>query len=173
MKKYFLYVIAIVGLVVMASGCISQTGNNSTATKTYSANGISFNYPSSWSLINQTSHANNTVVALGDSSFMNNTIKGNGVIIVKTPKNSNSTSNSTNLKSQIAKLNGTKTTQTVDGVTANVTTFTKQISNETVLIKFINFDKNNYNYQIQFVTISTDIKSQEQMFNTIINSFKT
>ncbi len=45
MKKYFLFVIAIVALVVMASGCTSQTGNNTTATKTYSANGISFNYP--------------------------------------------------------------------------------------------------------------------------------
>jgi hypothetical protein len=153
---------------LLASGCISQTGNNSTATKTYSANGISFNYPSSWSLINQTTHTNNTVVAFGDSSFMNNTLKGNGVIIIKTPKNSNSTINSSNLKSQIAKLNGTKTTQTVDGVT----TFTTKISNETVLIKSINFEKNNYNYQIHFVTIATDVKSQEQMFNTIINSFK-
>jgi PsbP-like protein len=172
MKKYFLFVIAIVGLVVMASGCISQTGNNSTATKTYSANGISFNYPSSWSLINQTTHGNNTVIALGDSSFMNSTLKGNGVIITKSPKNSNSTVNSSNFKSQISKLNGTKTNQTVDGVTANVTTFTTKISNETVLIKSINFEKNNYNYQIQFVTIATDIKSQEQMFNTIINSFK-
>jgi hypothetical protein len=152
----------------MASGCISQTGNNSTATKTYSANGISFNYPSSWSLINQTTHTNNTLVALGDSSFMNNTLKGNGVIIIKTLKNNNSIINSSNLKSPIAKLNGTKTTQTVD----DVTTFTTKISNETVLIKSINFEKNNYNYQIQFVTIATDVKSQEQMFNTIINSFK-
>ena len=172
MKKYFLFVIAIVGLVVMASGCVSQTGNNSTATKTYSANGISFNYPSSWSLINQTTHGNNTVVALGDSSFMNSTLKGNGVIITKSAPNSNSTVNNSNLKSQISKLNGTKTNQTVDGTTANVTTFTTKIGNETVLIKSINFEKNNYNYQIQFVTIATDIKSQEQMFNTIINSFK-
>ena len=93
MKKYFLFVIAIVGLVVMASGCISQTGNNSTATKTYSANGMSFNYPDSWSLINQTTHTNSTVVALGDSSFMNKTLNGNGVIIIKTPKNSSSTPN--------------------------------------------------------------------------------
>jgi hypothetical protein len=172
MKKYFLFVIVIVGLVVMASGCISPNGNNSTATKTYSANGISFNYPSSWSLINQTTHSNNTVVALGDSSFMNSTLKGNGIIIVKTPINSNTSTNITNLKSQIAKLNGTKTTQSIDGVTANVTTFTTKISNETVLIKSLNFEKNNYNYQIQFATISTDTKSQEQMLNTIINSFK-
>ena len=172
MKKYFLFVIAIIGLVVMASGCVSQTSNNSTATKTYSANGISFKYPDSWSLINQTTHSNNTVVAIGDSSFNNRTLNGNGVIIIKSPKNSTSTSNNTNLKSQTAKLNGTKTTQTIDGVTANVTTFTTKISNETVLIKSISFEKNNYNYQIQFASIATDVKSQEQMFNTIINSFK-
>jgi hypothetical protein len=172
MKKYFLLVIAIIGLVVMASGCVSQTGNNTTATKSYSANGISFKYPGSWSLINQTTHSNNTVVAIGDSSFNNKTLNGNGVIIVKSPKNSTSRSDNTNLKSQTARLNGTKTTQTIDGVTANVTTFTTKISNETVLIKSISFEKNNYNYQIQFATISTDIKTQEQMFNTIINSFK-
>ena len=172
MKKYYLFVIAIIGLVVMASGCVSQTGNNTTATKTYSANGISFKYPSNWSLINQTTHSNSTVIAIGDSSFNNKTLNGNGVIIIKTPNNSTSTSNNTNIKSQIAKLNGTKTTQTIDGVTANVTTYTTKISNETVLIKSISFEKNNYNYQIQFATIATDVKLQEQMFNTIINSFK-
>jgi hypothetical protein len=172
MKKYFLFIIAIVALVVMASGCVSQTGSNSTATKTYSANGISFNYPSSWSLTNQTTNGNSTVVALGDSSFMNNTLKGNGVIIVKTPQNSNSNKNMTNAKSQLAKLNGTKSTQTIAGVTANVTTFNTKIGNETLLIKSINFEKNNFNYQIQFASISTDIKSEEQMINTVINSLK-
>ncbi len=34
MKKYIFVVMAIVALVVMASGCTSQTGNNTTATKT-------------------------------------------------------------------------------------------------------------------------------------------
>ena len=92
MKKYFLFVVAIVAIVVMASGCTSQTGNNTTATKNYSANGISFNYPSSWAILNETSNENGTVVALGDADIQkNNTVKGNGVTIIKVPENANST----------------------------------------------------------------------------------
>ena len=84
MKKYFLFVVAIVAIVVMASGCTSQTGNNSTATKTYSANGISFNYPSNWDIVNDTSNGNESVIALGDADIQkNNTVKGNGVAIIK------------------------------------------------------------------------------------------
>ena len=83
---------AIVALVVMASGCTSQTGNNTTATKTYSANGISFNYSSNWVIINDTTNENGTVIALGDADIQqNNSVKGNGVSIIKIPKTENST----------------------------------------------------------------------------------
>lgn len=59
MKKYYLLAVAIVALVVMASGCTTQTGNNTT-TKTYSANGMTFNYPGNWTIINETTNENGT-----------------------------------------------------------------------------------------------------------------
>jgi hypothetical protein len=174
MKKYFLFVVAIVAIVVMASGCTSQTGNNTTATKTYSANGISFNYPSSWVILNETSNENGTVVAIGDADIQkNNTVKGNGVTIIKVPENANSTADLTNLKTQFAGLNGTNSTETIAGVTANATTITTKISNATAQIKFIYFVKNNFIYLIQYATLSSDFQTQQQLFDTITKSFQT
>jgi len=173
MKKYFLFVVAIVAIVVMASGCTSQTGN-STATKTYSANGMSFNYPSSWAILNETSNENGTVVALGDADIQkNNTVKGNGVTIIKVPENANSTADLTNLKTQFAGLNGTNSTETIAGVTANATTITTKVNNATAQLKFIYFVKNNFIYLIQYATLSSDFKTQQQLFDTITKSFQT
>jgi len=174
MKKYFLFVVAIVAIVVMASGCTSQTGNNSTATKTYSANGISFNYPSSWAIINETSNENGTVIALGDADIQkNNSVKGNGVTIIKVPQNTNSSGDLANLKTQFAGLNGTNSTETIAGVTANETTITTKINNATAQLKFISFEKNNFIYLIQYVTLSSDFQTQQGLFDTITKSFQT
>ncbi len=173
MKKYFLFVVAIVAIVVMASGCTSQTGNNTTATKTYSANGMSFNYPSSWAILNETSNENGTVVALGDADIQkNNTVKGNGVTIIKVPENANSTADLSTLKTQFAGLNGTNSTETIAGVTANATTITTKINNATAQIKFIYFVKNNFIYLIQYATLSSDFQTQQQLFDTITKSFQ-
>jgi PsbP-like protein len=174
MKKYFLFVIAIVAIVVMASGCTSQTGNNTTATKTYSANGMTFNYPSNWEIINDTTNENGTVVALGDADIQqNNTVKGNGATIIKVPQNANSTADLNDLKTQFANLNGTNSTVSIDGITANETTISTKINNVTAQLQFIDFSKNNFIYLIQYATIASDIKTQEQLFNIITQSFKT
>jgi hypothetical protein len=174
MKKYFLFVIAIVAIVVLASGCTSQTGNNTTATKTYSANGMTFNYPSNWDIINDTTNENGTVIALGDVDIQqNNTVKGNGATIIKVPQNSNSTADLNDLKTQFASLNGTNSTVSIDGVTANETTISTKINNVTAQLQFIDYEKNNYIYLIQYATIASDIKTQEQLFNIITKSFKT
>jgi hypothetical protein len=173
MKKYLLVVVAIVALVVMASGCTSQTGNNTTATKTYSANGISFNYSSNWDIINETTNENGTVIALGDADIQqNNSVKGNGVSIIKIPKTANSTADLADLKSQFASLNGTNSTISIAGVTANVTTFNTQMNNVTAQIKIIDFEKNNYIYLIQYATIASDFQIQEQLFETITKSLQ-
>ncbi len=174
MKKYFLFVIAIVAIVVLASGCTTQTGNNTTATKTYSANGMTFNYPSNWDIINDTTNENGTVIALGDVDIQqNNTVKGNGATIIKVPQNSNSTADLNDLKTQFASLNGTNSTVSIDGVTANETTISTKINNITAQLQFIDYEKNNFIYLIQYATIASDIKTQEQLFNIITKSFKT
>ncbi len=173
MKKYFLFVVAIVAIVVMASGCTSQTGNNSTATKTYSANGISFNYPSSWAIINETTNENGTLIALGDANFKeNNSTSGNGVVLYKL-KTNNPSSDFANITKSIANLNGTKDTVSIAGVTANETTFNDSVNNVTAQVKIIYFTKNNYIYILQYLTIASDFQTQQGLFDTITKSFQT
>lgn len=173
MKKYFLVVLAIVAVVVLASGCTSnQTGNNTT--KTYSANGITFNYPANWDIINETSNANQTLIAIGDANIQqNNTTTGNGVIITRLPTTNNTTAELQSAKSQFASLNATNTTIQIAGVTANETTITTTNDNITGQVKIIDFQKNNYVYLLQYVTISSNFQTQQALFDTITKSFQT
>jgi len=71
MKKYPFLIIAILSLVVLASGCV--TNNNSNSTKTYSQNGLYFVYNGTWEIANVTSTVPNAVVAVGDPSNVNPT----------------------------------------------------------------------------------------------------
>lgn len=175
MKKYIFVVIAIVALVVAASGCTSQNGttNNTTSTKTYSNNNISFSYPANWDLISENSSANGTVIAVGDADIQkNNTTTGNGVVIFKLPNNANNTADLNTLKTQVATLNGTNTTITIAGVTANETTFNTTADNVTGQIKLIDFTKDNYLYFIQYTTLSSDFQAKSGLFDTITKSLK-
>lgn len=173
MKKYIFIVIALVGLVVLASGCTSSPGNNTTSTKTYNANGISFNYPSSWFIIADNTTENGTVIALGDVSFnQTNGTKGSGATIIKLAQTANSTADLVSLKTQLAAFNGTNSTVTIAGVNANVTTFNLNSNNTTVQLKFIDFQKNNFLYLIQYTTVGSDFQTQAGLFDTITNSLK-
>ena len=172
MKKYLFVVIAIVALVVAASGCTSQNGNNTTATKTYSNNNISFSYPANWDVISENSSENGTVVAIGDADIQkNNTVKGNGVTIIKLPNTANNTADLNTLKTQFSTLNGTNSTTTIAGVTANVTTISTKINNASAQIQFIDFQKNNYIYLIEYATISSDFQTQSGLFDIVTKSF--
>lgn len=172
MKKYLFVVIAIVALVVAASGCTSQNGNNTTATKTYSNNNISFSYPANWDVISENSSENGTVVAIGDADIQkNNTVKGNGVTIIKLPNTANNTADLNTLKTQFSSLNGTNSTTTIAGVTANVTTISTKINNASAQIQFIDFQKNNYIYLIEYATISSDFQTQSGLFDIVTKSF--
>jgi hypothetical protein len=172
MKKYLFVVIAIIALVVAASGCTSQNGNNTTATKAYSNNNISFNYPSNWEVISENSSDNGTVVAVGDADIQqNNTVKGNGVTIIKLPNTANNTADLNTLKTQFASLNGTNSTVTIAGVTANETTISTKVNNVTAQIKFISFEKNNFLYLIQYATIASDFQTQNGLFDIVTKSF--
>lgn len=174
MKKYIFVVIAIVALVVAASGCTSQNGNgtNSTSTKTYSNNNITFNYPASWEIISENSSENGTVIAIGDADIQkNNTTTGNGVVIFKLPQTANNTADLKTLKTQVATLNGTNSTINIAGINANETTFNTTANNVTGQIKLIDFTKNNFIYFIQYTTLSSDFQTQSGLFDIITKSF--
>jgi hypothetical protein len=171
MKKYLFVVVAIVALVVMASGCTSQTGNNTTATKNYSANGIAFSYPDSWIVINDTSNENITAVFVGDVDFNStNGTKGNSAVISKLPKSDNATAAISDLKNQI--VNGTNSTLTIAGVSANVTSINGTADNVTVQLKVLTFEKNNFLYVIQYITVANGTQPQEGAFDTITKSLQ-
>jgi predicted RecA/RadA family phage recombinase len=174
MKKYIFVVIAIVALVVAASGCTSQNGNgnNSTTTKNYSNNSISFSYPANWEIISENSSDNGTVVAVGDADIQkNNTTTGNGVVIFKLPNNANNTADLNTLKTQVASLNGTNSTVNIGGITANVTTFNTTADNVTGQIRLIDFTKGDSLYFIQYTTLSSDFQTQSGLFDIITKSF--
>ena len=57
--REILVIIAILGIIVCASGCT----DNTTTTKTYSGNGVSFSYPGNWEELNVSS----TQESVGDA----------------------------------------------------------------------------------------------------------
>lgn len=64
MKRYILILFMV--MVVAVSGCTSEDSGTENQTKTFTANNISFEYPSDWVTAN--SLANDTVAAVGDPS---------------------------------------------------------------------------------------------------------
>lgn len=204
MKKY-LFIVAIVALVIIASGCTSLPGNNNasnTTTKTYSSNEINFDYPDSWN-VNNASKYNVEGIILTDKDFNEtNGTKGTVVIITKIPKTinsstemaqilnnvsglnetigtisigsiiSNSSSGIDQIKSKIPGSNSTNGTISIAGTTANETTFSFKVASQTLMLQNLEFEKNNFKYMIQFITINTDLKTQQQYFDIITKSFQ-
>jgi sortase A len=171
-KYYIIFAIALVAIVVFVSGCTSQT---SIPTKTYSAGGMSFDYPDSWNLTSSL-NGNSTVITLSDPEFTNNNgTSGDAAIILRVPKTNNVTLDSlkdsllTNLKQT---SNGTSTTRTVNGINANETTYNAQTANATAEIKIIDFEKNNFIYLIMLATINKNATSEQKYYDVVINSFK-
>ncbi len=181
MRQTYLYmfIVTLVALVISASGCIDQEGNqtNQSSTGTYSVNGLSFNYPIDWVLVSQTS-GNVHIINIVDQTFgESNGTRGSSAEIVSQPKTENVSfeiiKNSLTNSSSIT-FNSTDGTTNISGLTANTTTFTGTDSsgNETQ-IKLVYFEKDNFVYILNFiVTGSADIASQQQHFDTITNSFK-
>jgi hypothetical protein len=180
LKKY-LFLIALLLLVVMASGCISnQNQTNQTSTKAYSANGISFQYPDTWNLTENTT-ANATVIKIEspDVQITNgNATKGNLVSIAKEiiPQGTNLTTDNltTTLSNTIQKsgLNTTNETVNIAGVTATKFSFNQTVQNATGNVWIIAFEKNNIIYSFTFASVEEDQQKAKQNFEAIISSFK-
>ena len=181
MKKYA-FVIAILALVIFASGCTTnqnQTSNQFTVpTKTYSANGIFFNYPDSW-LITNTSMLN-AVVSFGDPSSVDNSTRDVNtlVIIQKVAMQPGMT-----LK-QAFDLNFAKmatqnpnfqqiadTNTTVDGTTAYVDIHKIDVNGVQKEEKAVWIGKNDKIYVILCGALPNEFDSQQANFDAIINSF--
>lgn len=182
MKKTYLYIfiVALLALVIFASGCINQDGNTtsqSNTTGSYSVNGLSFSYPVDWILVSQTS-GNVQFINIVDQAFgESNGTTGSSIEVVSQPKNENLTFDS--IKESFTngtdiEFNTTEGTKTVAGINATTTTLTAadESGNQTQ-IQLIYLEKDNFVYILNFMVIgSSNVQSQQQYFDTVVNSIK-
>jgi PsbP-like protein len=178
LKKY-LFLITLLVLVVVASGCISnQNQTNQSATKTYSANGMSFQYPGTWNLTDSIKKNATLQIESPDFQITNgNPTKDNLVSISKEiiPQRINLTADNitTSLSNSIKKsgVNATNETVNIAGVTTTKFSFNDTVQNATANVWVIAFEKNNILYILTFASVGEDLKKAKQNFETIINSF--
>ena len=172
--------IVLLAMVVMSSGCTTnqnQTNQSQISTKTYSAGGISFQYPDTWN-VTSANNGNVTQIVVADNQFVNsNSTKGNGVLILKLPKTTDI--NMSQARQEIlnqAKRSGKNTsngTVKIAGLTASVTSYNGTVNGTFESAKIIDFEKNNKLYLLLFVSIGgVDVDAAQPYFDVIINSFK-
>lgn len=171
MKKKFIIPIVIVmllGIVVLYQFNVFDQSSNST--KTYSGNGVSFNYPNPW-IINKPV-VNNEIISLSDNS---------GKILLSVYR-FNATENSTedvivNYKSALNldsyATNKTEINRTVNGLNATEITHISMDDSsyfeESVLI----FEKNGFTYVIQCIAFPPELYEQnKERFEIVIDSFE-
>jgi len=165
MKKYAILVIAILAIVVFASGCTNS------GTNTYNNSGISFQYPGEWSTnytsnLQQSISSNNmtTLVSLGKDNA--------GIFVAKKDTGSANVSLDnfasafkSNIQSSGFSVISENTTA-IDG--NNAKQFVLNDSKSGLYFSFNAFQKNKNLY---FVVIATPDNNQ-QTVNMILNSFK-
>ena len=184
MKKYALFVIAILALVVFASGCTNSGNQTSTqptvATKAFSGSGVSFSYPENWQQLQQISSPN-AIVAFGDpSSVDNSTGNVNTLVVVQKvalPSGSTLKQVYDSTYAQFAAKDSSfktisDTTTTVDGTTAYVNTHTVNVSGVQKEEKAVWLEKNGSIYVILCGSLPNVFDSQQANFDAIINTFK-
>lgn len=173
MKKYALFVVAILALVVFASGCTDQT-------KTYSSNGITFNYPGSWQELSQVNNENG-IAGVGDPSSVNSSSKlANTVVVVqKVAMPSGLTLQEavdaliTSFQSQDPNFQKiSQKTITFNGATAYEIVYKMGANGVQKQEKAVIFEKNGYLYAITGSSLPNDFNNQQANFDMVINSFK-
>lgn len=157
MKKWIVLLV-LLALVVSVSGCTSQ---NTTNNKTYSANGVSFTYPGSWSeentstLQSELGSAGTVIVVVGDNSTNKFGVAKANLAGGQTISNVDEWAS--NYNSTMKNAGSTYVSEkklTVDGVDASQMTF----QNSGVYITDIFFIKNNVAYLAVLASTNNDQK---------------
>lgn len=174
MKKY-LFAIALLSFVILASGCTTEEGNKTTTTtptKTYAQGGISFDYPESWEVANATTA--NAIVAVADPQN-----KQTLVVIQKTALPSGQTLKETfdatysQYEAQIPNYQKISDgTLTVDGVTAYERIHKVNVDSTQKQERAVWLEKNGTIYVILCGALPEDFDKEKANFDIIINSFK-
>lgn len=186
MKKYLFAVILILAVVlsvVFAFEYLSNTNQTSNQTspsvptKTYTANGISFNYPTNWQEANKTGQY---VIAYVKDPELNSTDGKPGAVVEIMKKASNGVPLKRfydDVKAGASNVPGygqmSETTNTIDNVTAYEFTARAMDNNIEEQFKIVLLEKNGFIYMIACGTRSpTYLNDEEENFDLIINSFK-
>lgn len=186
MKKYAIFVIAILALVVFASGCTNtgnQTSNQSTQptipTKSYAANGVSFSYPDSWEELKSISTPN-SIVAYGDPKSVDaSTGNVNTLFVVQKVAMPGNETLKQAYDATYADFAATDSsfqqisdgTATVDGTTAYVNTHKISVSGVQKEEKAVWLEKAGNIYVILCGALPDAFANQQQNFDAVINTF--
>lgn len=153
-KKLIVPIIILIFAIIAISGCTSNNSNNTTVNN-YTGNGISVNYPSDWTVHNDTE----------------------GILIFL--KNSNT---NTQLTLQTILQTGidpglppvdnltiiSNTTRTIDNKTAKEVTYKSNL----LMYGTITFEKNGKTFIIDYQAPINEFQNETSNFSTIINSIK-
>jgi hypothetical protein len=174
MKKYALLIIAILALVVFASGCTDS------GSKTYNDNGISFNYSGSWEKLSNVLNTN-AIAGVGDpnsidkSTNMTNTL----VVVQKVAMPSGYTlkqvtdATITQFEAKDSSFQKiSEKTITLNGATAYEIVYKINVNGVQKQEKAVLLEQNGYLYAITGSSLPSDFESQQANFDMVINSFK-
>lgn len=176
MKGYLLFAtIAILSLVVLASGCVNNDDTNST--KSYSGNGISFVYNGTWNVANTTSP--NALVAVGDPSTVDAQNNPSTFVLIQKPNETQSNDLQATYDQNYAGLFNNTTNQRVSE--ANITVNNnKALENVYITnsggvqtqMRAVWLTQNGAIYVILCGTIPSNFENEQKNFDLVINSFK-
>lgn len=154
-KKSIVPIVLMIVALVAVSGCTSNTGNNTTSVKNDTVNGISFNYPSGWTISNTTS---DMILITKDSDT-------NTHVTIQTLLSTGGLSNN----NMIPTGNFTKvsnTTVTVNNITANEVIYKDgQLQYATIY-----FSKNGKSYIINFQTPINNFDQEKKNLDIVVNN---
>lgn len=181
MKKFPIFlVLVILCLVILASGCI--TNNDVNVTKSYSDNGISFEYNGTWDIANST--APNAVVAVGDPRTVDAQNNPSTFVLIQKPNETEGKDLWTVYTENYAKLfnnttNGNITNQRVSE--ANITVNSNKafeniyITNSSGVetqMRAVWISQNGAIYVILCGATPNNFEKEQNNFDLVINSFK-
>ncbi|MEL7671467.1 DUF4013 domain-containing protein [Methanobacterium sp.] len=171
--KYIGLVVGLLVLVVLAHNFVNFNDNSmDMSIKTYSGNGISFNYSADWRLFQDTTTDTTSSIAV----FKYDVTNGPGLRLYIMPTNESTQDVINNWRNFIVS-NGTiisNGTLKIDGNIAYQVTGIADIngSNKNMRYEGISFVKNGKMYSFLLQAPDSDFDKEEQNFNIILNSFK-
>lgn len=175
MKRYIFLVLAILAVVVFASGCTTSTS------QTYNESGVSFDYPMGWTKLSASQMSTEVegaapmVAAVADEDSISNNTYQTLVAVQKTNSTGTLDEGVSASKSALESEGAVVVSEsnlTVDGSTAREFTYTMKIGSVDKKESIIIFEKNNYIYAITLSAKASDFDSQKENFDMIIKSFK-